>query len=56
MANFIRKIVEIHKIVAFGSKKSSKFEENSKKNMHPSVPQIDHPVALCAGVISRVIL
>ena len=31
----------------FGSKKSSKFEENSKINNYALVLQIDHPVALC---------
>ena len=37
---------KIHKIGDFCCKKASKFDENSKINIHSLVPQIDHHVAL----------
>ena len=48
LAIFIRKIVKNSKIGGFGCRKSSKFEENSMTNTFSLVPQINHPVALCA--------
>ena len=49
MAIFIRKIVRNSQNWWFCQQKSSKFEENSKINNYSLVPQIEHPVAQCAG-------
>ena len=47
----VEKLPKIHQI-GFGCKKSSKFEENS--NIYSLVPQIYHPVSLCACMLSRI--
>ena len=51
----LEKLSKIHIIGDFGFwlQKSSKFEENSKTYNYSSVPQIDHPVALCYVLLKR---
>ena len=51
--NFYKKnYSKIHKIVDFGCKKPSNFDKDSKINTFSLVPQIDHPVALCYGLLA----